>query len=99
MDLQIIRWQALPGCVEAVIAALNSMDVHTLLHTFTGCIASYTVQSRDNQMDILTVTLWQSPDNVQEYLDSTGFKHLTYQLRDLLAGLPESTSYKARIEY
>lgn len=99
MILQLLRWQVHPGKVEAALELLNSSDLHRLIRASKGWIASYTAHSKDDPSKLLTVTLWQSVDDMQEFLDSSGFIYLTNQMKDLLKREVESSTYQARIEY
>lgn len=99
MILQILCWQVHRGMVEAALELLNSSDLHRLIRTSKGWIASYTAQSKEDPSELLTVTLWQSVDDMQVFLESSGFIYLTNQLKDLLEREVESSTYQARIEY
>lgn len=73
----------------ANLQALYSNTIIPTLHGIPGCLYACLMQSHKNEEEVVSMTLWESQEDAEEYVKGGLFEHLMKQVRPMLSDAAE----------
>src|SRR3990172_2359030 len=84
------------------LQALYTNTIIPTLHGIPGCLYACLMQSNKNPEDMVSMTLWESEEDAEEYVKGGLFEHLMKQVRPMLSNTSEwrvRLSKETKVEY